>query len=49
MKGYKDSVRAVAKADLKADMFDRSIILAFVFEKDNTKVMDDLVAVRRGR
>jgi hypothetical protein len=47
MKGYKDTIKAVALADMGADMFARSAIVGYIFEKPKELVMDDLIKVRR--
>jgi len=46
MKGYKQSIATIAEADIPADMFVRSTIIAYIFEKDKEKVINDLLNFR---
>ena len=47
MKGYKETIMGVAHADFPADMFVRSSIVAYIFEKPKDKVLDDMIEIRR--
>ena len=47
MKGYKETIKAVAEAEMDVNVHARSTIVAFIFEKDVAKVLDDLVEHRR--
>jgi hypothetical protein len=47
MLGYKKAIAVMATVNSKADMFERSTMLAHIYERSKEKTLDDLIEYRR--